>query len=156
MSSKRTIGLSFGGLASAAQCFTYLTKCSFIIYPDRWNVCWMCQLYVQSQCWWGAFYMSLSYMLQYITRIRKGIWKSFTMLLVNFPCFCTALTACSNASPTVLHSHKSSWKVPTHLFSKTGTTCLGTHLVDLLWNYNTPWIWQLNHVCSTCQPLLSP
>jgi hypothetical protein len=25
-----------------------------------------------------------------------------------------------------------------------------------LWNCNTPWIWQLNHVCSTFQPLLSP
>jgi hypothetical protein len=46
--------------------------------------------------------------------------------------------------------------VPTHLFSKTGAICLGTHLVDLLWNCNTPWIWQLNHVCLTCQPLPSP
>lgn len=108
------------------------------------------------ECWWGAFMSASHTLLQYITKIQKGIWISFAMLLINHPYFRTALTACSNVSPSVLYSHKSSWKVPTHLFSKTGTICLGTHLVDLLWNCNTPWIWQLNHICSTCQPLLSP
>jgi hypothetical protein len=113
-------------------------------------------LYVQSQCWWGAFCQPLILCCSTSPKYEKENWKSFVMLLVNLPCFHTVLAACSNASSSILYSHKSFWKVPTHLFSKTGTTSLGTHLVDLLWNCNTPWIWPVNHVCSICQPLLSP
>jgi len=37
-------------------------------------------------------------LLQYIAKIRKGIWKSFAMLLVDLPRFHTALTSCRSAS----------------------------------------------------------
>jgi hypothetical protein len=46
---------------------------------------------VQWQCWWGAFYVSLSSLLQYIAKIRKGIWKSFATLLVTFHVFAQLL-----------------------------------------------------------------
>ena len=78
-----------------------------------------------------------------------------------FPCSLLTLNIFAQLSHLVaVHhllfcSHKSSWKVPKHLFSTTGVTCLDTHLVDLLLNCSTSWIWQLNHDCSTYHPLQS-
>jgi hypothetical protein len=41
-------------------------------------------------------------LLHYIAKIRKGIRKSFAVLLVDLPRFCTALTSRSSASRRVV------------------------------------------------------
>jgi len=41
-------------------------------------------------------------LLQYIAKIQNGILKSFAMLLVDLPWFCTALTSRSSVSRRVL------------------------------------------------------
>ena len=41
-------------------------------------------------------------LLYYLAKIRKGIWKSFAVLLADIACYRTALTACSSASRRML------------------------------------------------------
>jgi hypothetical protein len=71
LSSNRTTGPSFEGLACAMECSTYLTKWCPAFYSDGCTLCSVCWLYPvlnvlavpcgQWQCWWGPFYVSLSY-----------------------------------------------------------------------------------------------
>jgi hypothetical protein len=89
LSSNRTTNLSLEGLACATKRFTYLTKYSSVIYPERWTVCSMTVLV-------RWFYLTLPYPFAVSCPNTKRNRKSFAALLVDRPRFRRALTACSN------------------------------------------------------------
>ena len=77
LSDKRTIGLSFEGLACVLKCFRYLMKWSSVIYPDGWTMCEICWLYPVFNDSVGEVLFTPVWhtLLQYIAEIRKGIWN---------------------------------------------------------------------------------
>jgi len=86
--------------ACARKCFAYLTKWSSVIYPDGWTVCYVCWMYPFFNESVGEVLVTSACrtLLQYIAKIRKGIWKSFAALVVDLPRFRTVLTSRSSAS----------------------------------------------------------
>jgi len=104
LSSDRTTGVSFEGLACAMEWSAYLTKWSSRHLPR-----WMDRVLnvlnvpcVQWQCWWGAFYVSLSYPVAVYCQNKKMNLKILRPLPVFVPRLPTPLTPRSSASRRVL------------------------------------------------------
>jgi hypothetical protein len=90
LSSNRTTDLSLEGLASATKYFTYLTQCSFIIYPDGWMVCSVTELV-------RCFYFTAPHPFAVSCQNPKRNLKILHHIPVHLPCFCRALTACCSS-----------------------------------------------------------